>query len=442
MYQKLVDHTEFDSIQVDTGERLDARLDYGRLIRDQSRDIREKAFHNYFGSYGQHRDLYAYVLLKELKTYDTMAQIRHYSGRQEERFFDLYLEPNHVRNVYSQIEARGDLVKRYQDLRMARVSQLMGIEDVNAWDMSVIPEDFQRPRYDIMEATGIIREALGILGDEYGELLAALLDPDQGRIDIVAGPKRVPGAFSYGYYGHPRLFFSQKYEGYVSDLSTLAHESGHAVHYQIMEEAGARLLYAHGPTYVTESVAMLNELLLKDYLWEMNKEADIDTRVFFLEKLVGETTAFFWTAEIATLESALYDSADAGLLHTADDLDSLTLSISRRFSAFTNKHPNEYRRFWSMVEHYYEQPMYNVNYVLAAVLALRFYQEMKQDPVFVNSYLRLLEHPFDRPAPEILRLIVGANLRDPELLESAFDFVSDKLDELETLYREAGVKIE
>ena len=148
MYQKLVDHTRFDSIQVDTGERLDARLDYGRLIRDQDRVVREKAFHNYFDSYGQHRDLYAYVLLKELNTYDTIAQIRHYSGWQGERFFDLYLEPDHVRNIYSQIEARGDLIKRYEGLRMARVSQLMGIDDVKAWDMSVIPEDFQRPRSD------------------------------------------------------------------------------------------------------------------------------------------------------------------------------------------------------------------------------------------------------------------------------------------------------
>ncbi len=441
MYQKTVDHTRFDSIEVSTGERLDVRLDYGRLIRDEDGNVRHTAFLKHFDAYGQHRSLFAYVLLRELRTYNSLARIRDFGDHQEERFFDLYLDQGEVRNVYRQVEARRDLVKRYERLRMARVAQLLGLDTVNAWDMSVIPEGLTRPRYNIVEATEIIRSALAVLGSDYLERLASLLDPANGRIDIVSGPNRVPGAFSTGYYGHPRLFFAQKYEGYVSDLSTLIHESGHAVHYEMVYEAGARPLYSRGPTYVTESVALLNELLLKDYLWETSGESDLDTKVFFLEKLVGETMQLFWLVETAVLESALYDSTQAGVLEGADDLDSLALGVSRRFSSFTDKHPEQYRRTWSMVEHFYEQPMYIVNYVFAGVLALRFYQQLKTDPDFVEAYLGLLRHPFDKPAPDILQGAVGVTLRDPALLEGAFALMEVKLDELEKLYREVGVEL-
>ncbi len=208
-----------------------------------------------------------------------------------------------------------------------------------------------------------------------------------------------------------------------------------------MYNAGVRPLYAYGPTYVTESVAMLNELLLKDHLWEISKQGDLDTRIFFLEKLVGEATALFWLAEIALLESALYDSVGAGVLSDADDLDRLTLSVSSRFRALAEKHPHEYKRLWSMIDHFYVQPMYNVNYVFAQVLALRFYQQMKSDPTFVSSYLRLLQHPFDKPAPEILCEVMGTDLEDPRLLQDAFVFIERKLDALENLYRAAGVEI-
>lgn len=439
MYQKTVDHTRFDSLQTSAGERLDVRLDYGRLIRDEDRDVRRSAFIKHFDAYGQHRALFAYVLLRELKTYNSLARVREFVDHQEERFFDLYLDQGDVRNVYAQVEARRDLVMRYERLRMARVAQLSGLDTVYAWDMPVIPEGLIRPRYDIVEATDIIRNTLAVLGEDYLERLTALLDPANGRIDIVGGPNRVPGAFSTGYHGHPRFFFAQKYEGYVSDLSTLVHESGHAVHYEMIYEAGARPLYSRGPTYVTESIALLNELLLKDYLWVTSKESDLDRRVFFLEKLVGETMTLFWLVETAVLESALYDSIQAGVLETADDLDSLALRISRRFSSFADKHPDQYRRSWSMVEHFYEQPMYNVNYVFAGVLALRFYQQLKTDPEFVNAYLGLLRHPFDKPAPDLLREAVGVNLRDPALLEGAFSLMETRLDELENLYRQVGV---
>jgi oligoendopeptidase F len=442
MYQKIVDHTDFDSVQVATGERLDVRLDYGRLIRDEDRGTRRRTFLDYFGSYGQHRDLFAYVLLRELKTYNSLARLREFADHPEERFFDLHLEPAHVRNVYEQIEARSALVEAYEDLRIARIAHLSDLDTVFAWDMSIVPEDFARPRYDIVEATRVIKDALAFLGEDYQAKLASLLDPANGRIDIVSGPKRVPGAFSTGYYGHPHLFFSQKYEGYITDLSTLVHESGHAVHYQMVYEAGGRPLYARGPTYVTEAVAILNELLLKDHLWVTCEDRDLDTRIFFLEKLVGETMSLFWIAETAVLESALYDSLEADVLRDASDLDSLSLSVSRRFSSFTDRHPDQYRRLWSMVEHFYEQPMYNVNYVFASVLALRFYQQLKDDPGFVESYLALLRHPFDRPAPDMLVDVVGADLRDPALLEGAFSLMEARLSELQALCREAGVELE
>ncbi len=164
MYQKIIDHTEFDSIQVDTGERLDARLDYGRLIRDTKRDVRKRAFLGHFGAYSQHRDLLSYVLLRELKTYNSLARLRDFPGRQEQRFFDLYLQPSQVWNVYSQIRARAGLAKRYERLRMARVANLTEVADAHAWDMSVVPEGFTRPRYDIVQATRLIRDALAALG--------------------------------------------------------------------------------------------------------------------------------------------------------------------------------------------------------------------------------------------------------------------------------------
>ncbi len=80
------------------------------------------------------------------------------------------------------------------------------------------------------------------LGEDYGRALAEGLDPANGWMDLYPHKDKRSGAFSASVYGpHPYVFMN--YQDSIDDMSTLAHEFGHALHsYLAMKSPALRRL--------------------------------------------------------------------------------------------------------------------------------------------------------------------------------------------------------
>jgi oligoendopeptidase F len=289
------------------------------------------------------------------------------------------------------------------------------------------------PRFTITQASQIIKDALAPLGREYGDELAALLNPQNGRMDIVPGAHRKRGGFSKGFIGTDSVFFTGGFTGSYNDLRILAHESTHAVHRQLMSRAQVRAAYAEGPHYLFEAFAIFNEFLLPDYLYE--HESDPSLKTFYLEQfLEGKGTVMFAAAPEVELEHAVYDGVEKQTISTADDLDALTKKIYSRYSIWPDKH-DELKMQWMNVGLMYEDPFYDVNYVYGALLALKFYDLYSRDRAkFVPRYIALMQHGFDETPEVQLKRFLDIDLRDPKLVASAVQVVQSKIKLLETLY--------
>ncbi len=103
---------------------------------------------------------------------------------------------------------------------------------------------------------------LSRLGGEYQTAFDALLDPANGRADILPGgaPNRYGGGFSIGLPGSASILFFGRYDGTFKDLSVIAHEGGHAVHRQLMSENGVPPSYENGPNFFFESFAAVQRV--------------------------------------------------------------------------------------------------------------------------------------------------------------------------------------
>jgi oligoendopeptidase F len=436
LYQKCVDRTEFPDLVPVPGETLDVNLYYNRLINDTSRVIRRDAWQGYFRSMNRHRDIYAFALTKSMETKNKLAQLRGFRNYPELKYFEQFLTFDQVNNIYTQIADHAELYKKFQLLHQKGIRAATGYDTVYTWDRSVTPGGFEKPQWDIQQASKLIMEALALLGWEYHDELASLFDPRQGRLDLVAGENRLPGGFAYGYPGAPWQFYSFAYEGYLSDVNTLVHEAGHAVHYKTLANEGVEPLYHDGPYYITETVAMLNELLLIDHLY---KEAgNLEMETYFLEEFLKKATHFLLLNFIAHLEATLYQKVASGELGTADDLDALTREMGSKYNIYYQIHP-EYQGVWNVIHHFYTHPMYNVNYVIAGALSLKVFLELQNNQTFVENYLRLVHHGFDRTGPQMIKETLGLDMGDPELLADCFRLIEDKIAELELLYRRKGI---
>jgi len=394
----------------------------------------EEAFKRTYAGRFALRDLYAFTLMRLARTRTRLARLRHFDDAASEVYFNSYWTKRDVDQLIEQVAAHADLYKHYQQVRAAHIGKLAGLQSVNIWDLSRTLPARKPPQFTIDRASEVIREAMKPLGPEYGNELTALLDPANGRMDIVPGPSRKRGGFSKGFIGTDSVFFSYGFRGSYNDVRVLAHEGTHALHRQLMTHQGVSPSSAFGPSYLFEAFAIFSEFLLPDYLYD--NEPDPVKKQFYLEQfLEGKGTVMFVAAPEVELEHAVYEGVDTGAIKNADDLDALTKRIYTCYSIWPEKH-DELKGQWMDIPLMYEDPFYDVNYVYGALVALNFYELYRRDPkFFVPNYVALMRNGFDAPPEELLKRFLKIDLKDPKLISNAMRVIEEKVKLLEESYR-------
>jgi oligoendopeptidase F len=416
LFQKVFDRTPFPQIPSD-GAIYDAYRDFDGLMRNPDRRVREVAFKGTYATFADVADLLGFALLKEMQAYNKEARLRGFADYYDEQLFARYLTPAQVDNLYAQIESRLPLYHDYQRFRMEQVKRSLGVAEAEVWDMDVPPKGASEPRFTAGEAVALTKDSLSVLGPEYGAALAALIDPKNGRMDIVGGPGRDQGAFCEGYFG----FFLDNYQGYLTNVSTLAHEAGHGVHDRLVTDNTGHLLYGMGPNYMTESFAMFNEWLLRDRLYGTVKDPAVLATL--RQEEVGEMMVLWELARRAKFERVAYARVASGEITDEKGFNKACEDVGKVYDLWFQRYP-ELEFHWIRKHHYWTVPTYYNNYVVAQILALTYYQHYLADPKgFPPKYVAMVKNGFDRPAAALLKDFLGIDLNDPKVLDGVFSLV-------------------
>ena len=421
LFQKVFDKYSFAKIK--EGEKeLDACLDYETLVRSKDRQVREKAFREYYKGLRALSDLAGFALAKEMKAYNTEARMRGFDNYYNQSLFERYLTRPQVDNLYLQIEAHLPLYRDYLAHKMSVLQRELKLDKAELWDMEMTEGGAVPPKFTAREGGEILTKALGVLGPEYSSELGKLLDPKNGRMDIVGGPHRNQGAFCEAYFG----YFMDNYQGLLLDVATMGHEAGHAIHHQLEFNHRKTLMLGDGPGYMTESFAAFNEWLLKDYLFKTEKDPAL-LKTYHKEAL--NDMMYLWEiARRAKFEMVSYDRVAEGKVNDAAGFNSVCMEVGKPYDPFFERY-KEMEVHWMRKHHYWSVPTYYVNYVVAHILALKYYQLYKDDPVgFPKKYVDMVKNGFDRPAAQCLKDFLGVDLNDPKLLEGAFDMIQKEFE--------------
>ena len=431
LYQQIVSGISFGTVQTKSGA-LDVVRQRSLITADVDGKVREEGFKRRYAGFASQRDLIAFALIHTVQAQNLLAKTHHYADAPARKYDSLYVSPEETRSLLALMAKHGDTVKRYERVRSSDIERDYH-QPAHAWDMSAPMPGFTAPTTSLAQARSIFHDAFAGLGTEYQAGFDALLDPANGRADILPGgaPNRYGGGFSIGFTGNTSVLFYGRYDGTFKDLSVIAHEGGHATHRQLMSANRVAPSYAYGPSFLFESFAAFNELLLADYMAEHADQPEL--KRYYRERWMDiKGLDAFYGAQDALLEQAVYDGVAAGTVRNADDLDALTLKTDGQLSQFPASTP-EMRTRWAMVSLMYEDPLYDVNYVYGGLLALKYYYlyTMRRD-WFVPRYVALLKNGFDAPPAELLKRFLEIDLSGPALLNDDLALLNSRLGQLET----------
>ena len=218
------------------------------------------------------------------------------------------------------------------------------------------------------------------------------------------------------------------YTGKVRDVSTLAHELGHAIH--SMQADKHSVFTQHATLPLAETASVFAEQLLTERL--LAEESDPLVR---REILAASVDDMYATVMRQAYFVIFERDAHAGILanKSSDELyDLYQANLAEQFGDSVEL-PLEFRYEWVSIPHIYNTPFYCYAYSFGQLLVLSLYRRYQQEgDAFKPGYLRLLAHG-GSARPEAVLQEAGIDIADPAFWQGGFDVIRDMIDQLEAI---------
>lgn len=375
------------------------------------RRVRQEAVNAFYSTLRQFQHAFAATLAAQFDLDVLYARARGYDTARA-----AYLDKDNLPvavhdNLISAVNANLEPLHRYVELRR----KVLGLDDLRVYDLNVPLTADAEMDVPYARAMQILPDALSPLGPQYVSMLKEGLDPRNGWIDVYPSNDKDSGAFSASVYGrHP--YIKMNYQDSLDDLSTLAHEFGHALH--------SHLSMTHQPyqdhryvTFLAEIASTCNEALLSDYLVQKadSKEARIGILAAELETI--RTTIYRQTL-FSEFERAVHGFVEAGTPITASLLDETYAGLVRRYygPGFTVG-PNDGME-WAYIPHfYYKYYVYSYATGLSSGIAIAENVKAHGQPA-VDGYLKMLSGGCSEPPLDLLKE-AGVDLTKPDAVNAA-----------------------
>lgn len=364
-------------------QKLSAGQAMNRMYSDSDPEIRKKIFGEWEKAWGEKAPLFA----------DTLNRLQGFrlADYQLHGVNDFLEEPLRYNRIQKEtLDTMWDSISSskqpFLDF-LNRKAALMGKDKLAWYDVQapVSVGDFEAKTFSYDEAVDFIVENFRTFGPKLADFAQKVVDKQWIESEDRSGKR--PGGYctSLPESRESRIFMT--FTGSSSDMSTLAHEIGHAFHsYTMWDLPLKNTNYAMN---VAETASTFAETLVSSATVDVaNSEEE---KISLLDtKLEGATSMFMNIHSRFLFEKSFYSERQEGLV-SAERLSELMEAAQKE--AYQN-HLSEYHpHFWSSKLHFFKDnvPFYNFPYTFGFLFSLSIFAEYKKNPDgFEEKYIALL----------------------------------------------------
>ncbi len=310
-------------------------------------------------------------------------------------------------------------------------ARAMGLSAIDWCDLEAPLPLASARRIPLEEGVDMVRGAFGRVYPALAQHVDRLFE--RRHVETEARADKRPGAFCAptDLTGDALVFMT--YQGSLGDVSTLAHEIGHAFHAETMR--GLRPFALHISMPLAETASTFAEAILSNGLMRDPKVSDAE-RALLLGEVAGDAAAFLLDVPARfEFERAFYEERRSGEVST-ERLCELMTRAQREVFGDALREGGEDPWFWASKLHFYipDITFYNFPYTFGFLLSRGMAAELEREgPAFLPKYEAFLRASGSGLAHVVAKDTVGRDLESPEFWAAAVDTLRAPLDELERL---------
>jgi oligoendopeptidase F len=304
----------------------------------------------------------------------------------------------------------------------ARHAGKLGVDILRPWDTEAEPAGITplRPFRDGSELLDKTIACFRKMDPFFADCLVRMRE--MRHLDLDSRKGKAPGGYNMPLAESGAPFIFMNAAGQMSDVTTMIHEGGHAVH-SFLAHPLELSAFKEYPTEMAEVASMAMELFSMDH-WEVFFDSEEELKRAKRHQLERVITIFPWISTIDSFQHWVYEHPN----HTVEERTDAWKRILGRFtsSSIDFSGLDNFREVsWQRQLHLFEVPFYYIEYGIAQLGAIGMWKQYKENPrSAIDNY--------------ITALAKGGTQTLPELYKTAglpFDFSPARMKELMDLVR-------
>ena len=400
---------------------------YSRYRDQKNREDRIKVFESFFGKLNDYRRTYGTLLKSQMKKDYFYTKVRNYESCLK-RALDANNIPVKVyHTLIENVNDNLDTFHRYLKLKR----DLLGVDTLKYYDLYAPVMKDVDVEYSYGEARELIMESLNPLGKDYKSNVKTAFE--NRWIDVYPYKGKRSGAYSNGsiYEEHPYILLN--YNGSYSDVGTVIHELGHAMHsyYSNKNQPYPTSQYA---IFVAEVASTLNEILLFHNYYESleDKEKKLSALMNYLDGIKGTV---FRQTQFAEFELKIHQIVEQGKPLTGQKLNQVYEEIVKKYYGHSKnvcRVPEYIKAEWAYIPHFYYNfyvYQYATSYTAATALSKKILNGNKKE---LKNYKQFLSAGGSDYPIEILKE-AGADLTKSKSFKMTMEEMNWTIDQIRKL---------
>lgn len=392
------------------------------LARSTDPTLRAAAYQELYRVYGQDGPILGQMYQTRVRDWrNEQIELRHFQNPIAARNLQNDIPANVVEALLSVAAENAPVFQRFFRLK----ARWLGMEKLRRYDVyaPVVEAD---KTYSFAEAADMVFAAFQEFEPTIAQLARRVFAENHLDSEVRRGKRG--GAFCWTVSPRFTPWVLVNYQGKANDVSTLAHELGHAVHGMLA--AHHSIFTHHASLPLAETASTFGEMLLVDRLLATEEDENVRRDILF-SQVDDAYATIIRQAYFALFEKEAHDMIAAGA--SVDELSAAYLqNLHTQFGDAVDV-SEEFRWEWVSIPHIYHVPFYVYAYAFGQLLVLAMYRQYKQEgESFKPRYLDILSAGGSQ-APATILQNAGIDIHCRDFWQGGFDIISDLIDQLEII---------
>lgn len=430
IYDRMTSSLEF-VVQLKKGKRVIEKKFNNKekmlsMIRSTKKEERVAAYKSLLKEYKKNSSVLGEIYFnKVIQWHDEFIKLRGFKGPISVRNTYNNLDDSTVESLLQVCRSNAKVFQRYFKEKAA----MMGFKKLHRYHLyaPLTLKGRDRERFSYQNAVRTVIDTFFDFDPRFGRFATKVFS--EKHVDSEIRKAKQGGAFCYTITPKVTPYILLNFDGRIRDVSTMAHELGHAVH--SMAASDKPISVAHAPLPLAETASVFAEILLNDRL---SNKLTREQKAILLASQIDDMyatimrQAYFTLFEIEAHKSITEKNAN---INEVSDLylqnleeqfgDSVTIS-------------DDFRWEWLYIPHLYHTPFYCYAYSFGNLLVLSLYHQFRKEgkSSFIPKYYKLLSTGGSRKTEEILSDI-GIDISSRDFWQQGFDLVEKNVQDLRDL---------